>query len=104
MGILIDHDKCKGCGLCASICPGNLISRSEDGTVFMEYPKDCWGCCACIKECNYSAISLYLGADICGNGSRMTVTQTGDLLAWNIIKPDKTTEKIIIDRKKPNEY
>lgn len=104
MSIVINKELCKNCGKCANVCPGSLIKRDEDGHIFMKYPKDCWGCSSCIKECAFDAISLYLGADIGGMGSRMSVENKGDLLLWNIRKMDGTTDQIVIDKKEANKY
>ena len=60
--------------------------RGEDKKAVIRYPKDCWGCASCIKECPFEAISYYLGADIGGMGSQMTVHTEGDLLHWRIKK------------------
>ena len=73
MSIMIDKAKCKGCGMCTSVCPGSLIYQDSEKKAFIKYPKDCWGCASCIKECHFGAIALYLGADIGGMGSLMTV-------------------------------
>ena len=69
MSIMIDKAKCKGCGMCTSVCPGSLIYQDSEKKAFIKYPKDCWGCASCIKECHFGAIALYLGADIGGMGS-----------------------------------
>ena len=53
MSIFIDKEKCKKCGKCAAVCPGSLIGKNPDGTACMRYPKDCWGCSSCIKECKF---------------------------------------------------
>ena len=104
MSIAIDKDKCRACGRCEKVCPGTLISADESGKAYMKYPKDCWGCSSCIKECAFDAISLYLGADIGGMGSQMSVENKGDLLLWNIRKMDGTTDQIVIDKKEANKY
>ena len=78
MSIMIDKAKCKGCGMCTSVCPGSLIYQDSEKKAFIKYPKDCWGCASCIKECHFGAIALYLGADIGGMGSLMTVKSTPD--------------------------
>ena len=104
MSIVINKELCKNCGNCANVCPGSLIKRDEDGQIFMKYPKDCWGCSSCIKECAFDAISLYLGADIGGMGSQMSVENKGALLLWNIRKMDGTTDQIVIDKKEANKY
>lgn len=104
MSIVIDERKCKGCRMCASVCPGSLIKMSEGNKAYIKYPRDCWGCSSCIKECKTGAISLFLGADIGGMGSRMTVSEKDDKLYWNIFRGNGTMEQVVIDRKESNRY
>ena len=103
MSIHIDRTACIGCGQCAEICPGTLI-RMTDGKAEMRYPKECWGCVSCVKQCPVHAVSLYLGADIGGMGSRMTVKKEGSLLHWTVTRPDQTTETITVDSRDANQY
>ena len=86
MSITMNQALCKGCKACEQVCPGSLIKMNEAGKAYIKYPKDCWGCSSCVKECHFGAISLYLGADIGGkqNDSRqkrrqavLADTQTG---------------------------
>lgn len=104
MSIRINQERCIGCGQCIDVCPGSLIDRNAQGKAWMHYPKDCWGCVSCVKECPVHAISLYLGADIGGMGSRMTVRRTGSLLHWTVARPDSTTETITVDTRDANKY
>ena len=104
MSIVINKELCKNCGKCANVCPGSLIKRDEDGQIFMKYPKDCWGCSSCIKECRFGAIALYLGADIGGMGSKMTVLSEENQLYWNILRRDGSKEQVIINKKESNKY
>lgn len=104
MSIAINKDKCIGCKKCLAVCPGSLIKASDDGKVYMKYPKDCWGCSSCIKECPTNAISLYLGADIGGRGSRLTVKLKNDIADWKIEESDGTEHSININRKDSNQY
>lgn len=104
MSIGIHRDKCVGCKKCTQVCPGNLLEMDSDNKVSMKYKKDCWGCASCIKECNYKAIYLYLGADIGGRGSKMYVTTKEELIYWQIKKLDGTTHEIKINPKDSNEY
>ena len=104
MSIAIDKQKCIGCGRCRNVCPGSLIKLDSDNRAYIKYPKDCWGCTSCIKECPAYAISFYLGADIGGMGSKMTVSTQGDLLNWKIDKTDGTTEVITVNKKDSNKY
>lgn len=104
MSIAIDSMKCRGCRKCTTVCPGSLIELDENKKACIRYPKDCWGCASCIKECNFGAISFYLGADIGGMGSKMTVSTDGDLLNWQIEKTDGTEEVIVVNKKDSNKY
>lgn len=92
------------CGACEKVCPGSLIKLGEDKKAYMKYPKDCWGCSSCIKECHFGAIALYLGADMGGMGSRMTVLSKEDKLYWTIEKQDGSTEQVVINKKESNKY
>ena len=104
MSIVIDSEKCRGCGKCEKVCPGTLIGMNEQGKACMKYPKDCWACSSCIKECPFGAIALYLGADMGGMGSKMSVASRDQYLDWKIEKRDGTVETIVIDRKQSNQY
>ena len=92
------------CGACEKVCPGSLIKLGEDKKAYMKYPKDCWGCSSCIKECHFGAIALYLGADMGGMGSRMTLLSKEDKLYWTIEKQDGSTEQVVINKKESNKY
>ncbi|MCT8976662.1 ferredoxin family protein [Clostridium sp. CX1] len=104
MSIKINKEKCVGCKKCLSVCPGSLIKLDSDGKAYIKYPKDCWGCCSCVKECNKSAIYLYLGADMGGRGSRLTAVSEGDVIHWNIEKTDGKLHSIDVNRKDSNKY
>ena len=70
----------------------------------LKYPKNCWGCVSCVKECKAGAIEFYLGADIGGMGGTMNVTQKGDLINWNITRSDGSELVISVDRRNSNKY
>ena len=95
--------QCVGCGKCQEVCPGTLI-QIKDRKAVMKYPKNCWGCVSCVKECKTGAIEFYLGADIGGMGGTMNVTQKGDLLNWNITRADGSKMVISVDRRNSNKY
>ena len=103
MSIRIREDRCVGCGKCQEVCPGTLI-QIKDKKAVMKYPKNCWGCVSCVKECKMGAIEFYLGADIGGMGGTMNVTQKGDLLNWNITRSDGSELVISVDRRNSNKY
>ena len=103
MSIRIDQKKCVGCRKCSEVCPGTLIVM-EDKKAVMKYPKNCWGCVSCVKECKAGAIEFYLGADIGGMGSLVHTEKKGDILSWIIDKPEGETIKIDINQKESNKY
>lgn len=103
MSIRIDKKKCVGCGGCCNVCPGTLISICN-GKANMDYPRDCWGCASCVKECKFGAIEFFLGADIGGNGSSVSVTNEENIMHWNIKQPDGRIQTIDIDRRNSNKY
>lgn len=104
MSISINKNKCIGCGKCRNVCPGSLIKADSDGKAYIKYPKDCWGCTSCIKECPVYAIDFFLGADIGGMGSRVHTEKKGDILSWIIQKPQGDSIKIDINQKESNKY
>lgn len=105
MSIIINQNQCVGCGKCREVCPGSLLFREEGSNkTYMKYSDECWGCTSCLKECNYKAISYYLGADIGGNGTTFSVTDENKELQWNIVDKTGKTRTIIIDKSKANSY
>lgn len=71
----------------------------------IKYPKDCWGCTACIKECPLNAIRFYLEEDIGGKGSYLYVShKEKEILNWHIADKDGKELLITINRKDSNKY
>lgn len=63
--IVIDAEKCKGCGLCIKVCPKKLLKKSGRlnslGAVYVEFEegKDfCAGCCFCALVCPECCIEV----------------------------------------------
>ncbi|MEG2653374.1 MAG: 4Fe-4S binding protein, partial [Ruthenibacterium sp.] len=52
----IDVDKCKGCTLCAKICPAGAIVGEVRHPHSIDTSK-CVKCGACIEKCKFGAIS-----------------------------------------------
>ena len=104
MSIAINKDLCVGCRKCVNVCPGTLISIDDENKAYIKYEKDCWGCSSCVKECKKRAIALYLGADMGGRGSLMTVQKEEDIHHWEIKELDGTIHKIDINTKDSNKY
>lgn len=104
MSIRINKNKCVGCKRCLGVCPGSLIKTDATGKAYIKYPKDCWGCTSCLKECKTGAIAFFLGADIGGMGSEMTVNESKDTILWKIKKYTGEEQTIEINKKDSNKY
>ena len=104
MSIAIDRTKCIGCGKCHTVCPGTLIKIGADKKAYIKYPKDCWGCTSCVKECPVYAIRFYLGADMGGLGSLLHIEKADGLLRWIVEHPDGNVSEIVTDPKESNKY
>ena len=59
--VLVDYDKCKGCGDCVKACPMGVLEL-VDGEPYAVNPKECHGCEDCVKACKEGAIKVvYVG-------------------------------------------
>lgn len=103
MSIEITTATCVGCGQCAAVCPGSLITIRDEVAV-IDAPERCWGCASCVKECPVQAIALYLGEDMGGLGGRLIVRWENPRLHWTITLPDGGTKTIVTDRTESNKY
>lgn len=104
MSIMINREKCVGCGRCIEACPGNLIKKDSDGTACIRHVRDCWGCTSCLKECKFGAISFFLGADIGGKGSTLSVVEQGDICTWCVTDVNGNVRTIEVNKKESNKY
>jgi 2-oxoglutarate ferredoxin oxidoreductase subunit delta len=65
--IVVHEDLCKGCELCTTVCPKNLLHMAMDHFTPTGYhpamlvdPKEqCTGCAICAVICPDAAISVY---------------------------------------------
>lgn len=65
--IVIDLEKCNGCGICEDYCPGDLIFMDEQtGKPVVKYPDECWFCGACRMDCPMDCIEIVFPMEIIG--------------------------------------
>ncbi len=63
--IIVDVEKCKGCGVCVVVCPTDVIglAREVNGKgynfSYMKNPDACIGCANCAIVCPDGVITVY---------------------------------------------
>jgi 2-oxoglutarate ferredoxin oxidoreductase subunit delta len=64
--VLIDVDRCKGCGLCTHICPVSILALSKDTLnvrgyhpVMVTDTEACIGCASCAMICPDVVFTVY---------------------------------------------
>ncbi len=63
--IVVDKEKCKGCGLCVVACPQDVIALAKEvnskgyNFAYMVKPDACIGCANCAEVCPDSIITVY---------------------------------------------
>lgn len=52
---------CKGCGICISVCPKDVLAAGKDGKTYPAKPDECIGCLNCEYHCPDFAITVREG-------------------------------------------
>lgn len=68
--ILIDTDRCKGCELCTTVCPQNVLAMSEGElnakgyhpAMLVDPNGECTGCAVCAVMCPDVCITVFRAA------------------------------------------
>jgi len=55
--ILVDEEKCIGCGECVDICPVEVYEMQNEKSVPIN-AEECVGCESCIEVCEQEAITV----------------------------------------------
>jgi adenylylsulfate reductase subunit B len=56
----IDRNRCDNCQVCYDICQCDVFTLDGMGIVQVNYPDECWHCCACEIDCPQGAIDIEL--------------------------------------------
>ena len=63
--VTINEERCKGCGLCVTFCPKQVLAMADHLNPKGYYPAEqankeaCTGCSFCVRMCPDVAISVY---------------------------------------------
>lgn len=64
--VVIDEDRCKGCGLCVAVCPAHVLQMAESRYNIKGYPpvevadpEACTGCGVCTVICPDVVFTVY---------------------------------------------
>jgi len=63
--IVVDSEKCKGCGVCVAVCPTKTISLAKEVNgkgyhyALMAQTDTCIGCANCATVCPDTVITVY---------------------------------------------
>jgi len=72
--IIIDTERCKGCGLCVAVCPKAAITISNESNKNGYYPaqadnEKCTGCTQCAIVCPDAAIVVFRDENMASVGA-----------------------------------
>ncbi len=64
--VIINEDRCKGCGLCVNVCPVEILQLAEERFNVKGYhpvevtdPEKCTGCAMCATICPDVVFTVY---------------------------------------------
>ena len=63
--VVIDREKCKGCGVCVNECPHDVLALHNEVNnygyhyLYMKNPENCIGCANCGLICPDTCITVY---------------------------------------------
>lgn len=81
MAVFVDRDRCRGCGACAEICPGDLLAVVS-GVAQLREAGRCWNCLSCAKACPHGALAARLPFALGDPGCSLWPEPAGTGLRW----------------------
>ncbi len=58
--LVLNQDKCIGCGLCTEVCPHNVFELNDNKAVIIDF-NACMECGACVNNCPSNALKVSPG-------------------------------------------
>ncbi|MCD4742080.1 MAG: 4Fe-4S binding protein [Desulfobacteraceae bacterium] len=58
--LVLDQDKCIGCGLCTEVCPHNVFELQNGKAEIVDF-NACMECGACVNNCPSNALEVSPG-------------------------------------------
>ena len=101
MTVVIDSNKCTGCGKCVEICPGNLLyfEKEKKNVVRITSDAECWDCMACVKACPVLAVKTKLPFQLANRGATLLPKVFKDKIQWTLTYEDGKIEEFEVKTK-----
>ena len=93
---VVYQEKCKGCGKCEEICPGDLMELNEDKKAICRSTRDCWDCMACVKACQCGALETRIPYQLGYYPARLIPKMGDKEIEWTCIDIKGKVDKFLV--------